>query len=68
MKEIEIKARLQNKDSIMGKLKALGCVFSDPVTQEDVVYAEKIGSLETFLSSKVFLRIRMSSKSGIIFT
>ncbi len=68
MKEIEVKARLRNKNSVMKKLEALGCVFSDRITQNDVVYTEKTGSLKSFLSNKIFLRIRVNNGSKIIFT
>ena len=68
MKEIEIKARLREKDSVMNRLEGLGCIFSEPVRQEDIVYAEKIGSLETFLSNKVWLRVRVNNGTDIIFT
>ena len=59
MKEIEVKAKLKNKLQVMNKLKALGCVFEEPVVQEDMVYAEHVNSLEEFLSNKMFLRIRV---------
>ena len=68
MREIEIKARLRDKDSTMNRLKALGCIFSEPVRQEDIVYAEKIDSLDAFLSNKVWLRIRVNNGADIIFT
>ena len=67
MKEIEIKAHLRNKKSVMDQLRVLGCVFSDPIKQEDVVYVQKVGSLETFLSNKIYLRIRVNNGSKTIF-
>ena len=66
--EIEVKARLKDKNAVMRKLADLGCVFSKPKTQDDMVYAEKTGSLETFLSNDVFLRIRIQDGSKVIFT
>ncbi len=68
MKEIEVKAKLKNKKAIMDKLITLGCVFEAPVTQKDVVYVENTGSLETFMSNKAFLRIRVRGDSKILFT
>ena len=39
MREIEIKLKVNNLDEIEEKLKQQGCVFSEPVTQHDVVYS-----------------------------
>lgn len=68
MKEIEIKAKLIDKKKLIEKLKSLGCVFEDAIVQNDTVYVENIGSLETFRSNKVFLRIRVKNNSKIILT
>ncbi len=62
MREIEVKAKLINKGSVVTKLKSLGCVFEESKIQNDVVYVEKNGGLNTFLSNKIFLRVR---KSGL---
>lgn len=61
MREIEVKAKLNNKEQIISKLKSLGCVFEESKKQNDVVYVERVGNLETFLSNKNFLRIRESN-------
>lgn len=58
MREIEVKAKLVDGTGVVNKLKSLGCVFGDVKKQKDVVYVEKMGDLETFLSNKHFLRIR----------
>ncbi len=68
MKEIEIKARLTDKNKIIKKLKSLGCIFEKPMTQDDVVYAELAGSLKEFRKNEVFLRIRIKNKKKILFT
>ena len=68
MKEIEVKARLRDKKKLLKKLKSIGCVFDKKVTQNDIVYAERVGSLKSFLSNKIFLRIRLKNKSKVIFT
>ncbi|OGZ67867.1 MAG: hypothetical protein A3D35_00710 [Candidatus Staskawiczbacteria bacterium RIFCSPHIGHO2_02_FULL_34_9] len=39
MREIEIKLKAKNLDEIEEKLKQQGCVFSEPITQHDVVYS-----------------------------
>ncbi|MDB5203998.1 MAG: putative Adenylyl cyclase CyaB [Candidatus Taylorbacteria bacterium] len=67
MREIEVKARLINKDGVVSKLESLGCVFEEPKTQHDMVYVEKVGDINTFSSNKIFLRIRKSNNK-IIFT
>lgn len=68
MKEIEIKAVLKDRDAVMSKLAALGCVFEAPMRQEDVVYTRNVGSLEEFRNNDVFLRIRVKNGSKILFT
>lgn len=68
MKEIEIKARLRDKTAITRKLKTLGCVFEKPITQQDTVYAEHVGSLVAFRTNKVFLRLRVKNGSKTFFT
>ena len=67
MREIEIKALVRDRDEILSKLEDLGCAFTESVTQEDVVFAERVGSLEEFLTNSVFLRIREGT-NGIVLT
>ncbi len=60
MREIEIKIKVKDLDKIQEKLKERGCVFSDPISQHDVIYSNG-GSANELQSSKegdVFLRIR----------
>jgi adenylate cyclase class 2 len=64
--EIEIKARLKDKEAVMQKLAVLGCVFSEPKTQDDMVWVEKMDSLQEFLSNTVFLRIRVEGDKAIL--
>lgn len=66
--EIEVKAILEDGESVKEKLVALGCVFSDPKTQDDMVWVKNTGSMDTFLSNKVFLRIRVQNGEKIILT
>jgi predicted adenylyl cyclase CyaB len=66
--EIEVKAMLRNKKAVVEKLTALGCEFSEVKTQDDMVWVEKTGSLEDFLSNKVFLRIRIQNEGKVIMT
>ena len=66
--EIEVKARLKDKDGVMERLRSLGCEFSPVKTQDDMVWTEKTGAMEEFLSNKVFLRIRIQNGEKVIFT
>jgi adenylate cyclase class 2 len=66
--EIEVKARIDDTDGLIRKLAALGCVFSEPIIQDDTVFAKKIGTLEEFLSNEEFLRIRIQNDGTIILT
>lgn len=68
MKEVEVKARLHDKEAVMTKLKALGCVFESPIVQNDIVYAQKVGSLKTHRTNDMFLRIRVKNNTKILFT
>ncbi len=68
MKEIEVKARINNPQEILDKLKKLGCDLSEPITQNDSVFVP-----EGFVYGQGrkkginFLRIR-ELKGRIIFT
>jgi adenylate cyclase, class 2 len=60
MREIEIKIKVGDLDKIQEKLKGRGCVFSDPISQRDVIYS-KGGSTSEWQSAKegdIILRIR----------
>ncbi len=68
MKEIEIKAKLVNREGIMERLKALDCVFGPMIKQEDIVYVKNVGSLKEFCANDVFLRIRVNDNKKVFFT
>ncbi|MFA7302722.1 MAG: class IV adenylate cyclase [Candidatus Paceibacterota bacterium] len=68
MQEIEIKAILKDRAGVMARLAELDCVFSDPVHQEDRLYVEQVGTIEAFLTNKVFLRVRVNNGCEVIFT
>ncbi len=38
MREIEVKAKLRNKEQVLHKLAELGCALSDPVSQKDTIF------------------------------
>lgn len=67
-KEIEVKARIQDLDIIKQKLVALGCVFTEPVTQHDTIFVDSnYGAFDEFQPDKNLLRIR-ESNGKYIFT
>lgn len=68
MKEVEIKARLIDRDAVMKKLSEKGCIFSDPITQNDKVFVRSVGPVETYRSNDVYLRIRVKKGTKTIFT
>jgi predicted adenylyl cyclase CyaB len=67
MREIEIKARVADRENILSQLADLGCELSAPVSQEDIVFAQKVGSTKEFLTNSVFLRIRQTEE-GVVLT
>lgn len=67
MREIEVKARVENKDALLKKLEDLSCALGETKVQNDVVYVQEYGSMEQFLSNELFLRIR-ESNNKILFT
>lgn len=68
MREIEIKLKIPHGPELRKKFEDLGCAFSHPIEQEDIVYTKNTGNLEIFLSNSEFLRIRTESNSKVIFT
>ena len=68
MREVEIKAKVNNLTEIQALLQKEGCVFSEPVTHIDTVYVEKVGTFEDFMSNTFFPRIRQTSTGKTIFT
>ncbi len=68
MREIEIKARVKDRDTVMKKLTIIGCVFGEPVVQKDTVYARNVGSLEAYNNNNVYLRIRIKDNGKAFFT
>ncbi len=63
MREIEIKARVENLDSIIDALEAQGATVSEPVTQHDVVYGPS-GVDGNVDNDSPWLRIRSETKAG----
>jgi adenylate cyclase, class 2 len=68
MKEIEIKARLKDKEQVMAALSKRGCVFAPAVVQDDTVYARKVATLAEFRTNDAFLRLRVKDGKDVFFT
>lgn len=67
-KEIEVKAKLSDVRGVLRKLKALGCVLTEPATQHDTIFVdENYGAFEEFHPGRNVLRIR-ESKGKFLFT
>jgi adenylate cyclase class 2 len=69
MKEIEVKAYLNNRETVIAKLTELGCTLSEPIRQIDTVYSKISNTTGDYNSANEhFLRIRKSSDGKILFT
>lgn len=68
MHEVEVKAALKDKESVIRALEALGSALSEPVTEEDVLYAEHGDSMDAYNRNANFLRIRVRGDGKILFT
>ncbi|QQR50522.1 class IV adenylate cyclase [Candidatus Nomurabacteria bacterium] len=67
-KEIEVKAKLKDKEKIIEKLTELGCTLSAPVVQDDITFVDQnYGAYDEFQTGKNILRIR-ESNGKFIFT
>ncbi|MDO8743454.1 MAG: class IV adenylate cyclase [Candidatus Azambacteria bacterium] len=67
-KEIEVKAKVANLDTVAQKLLKLGCALSEPLTQNDTIFVDdKYGPFEKFQPDKNLLRIR-ESQGKFLFT
>lgn len=61
MKEIEVKAKINNINIIKAKLIKMGCSFSEPLIQRDVIFLHNSMKFKDFGKGKVILRIRNSN-------
>src|SRR3990167_10644139 len=67
MLEIEVKAKVTDKEAVKKQLEKLGCVFLEPIRQEDSVYSLPDIPFEVFKPDINLLRIRKEN-GKIIFT
>ena len=65
--EIEVKAKVKDFEALISKLNEIGCVLSEPITQDDYVYNQKGVNLKDHSHNTPVLRIREQGNK-IIFT
>jgi adenylate cyclase, class 2 len=66
MKEVEVKARVSDLDALQTTIEKLGIKFSKPVTQNDLVFAERLDNFTESLSGVNFLRIRKQGNKTLL--
>jgi adenylate cyclase, class 2 len=66
-KEIEVKAKINNIEKIITKLKKLGCKMSKPIIQDDIIFANYSGPFTKHHPGENILRIRKADNK-ILFT
>ncbi len=66
MREIEIKAKIANKQSLLEAIDRAGVKLSSPIKQHDVVYGQK--GVADNAPGSIWLRIRTENDTKIIFT
>lgn len=59
-KEIEIKIRVKEFETFQNKLKGQGCVFTEPIAQDDMVFINYEGDYTLFPEGANYLRIRQT--------
>lgn len=66
MREIEIKAKVADKQSLINSIQGAGIQLSAPIKQHDVVYGQQ--GVADNAPGSIWLRIRTENDSKIIFT
>ncbi len=61
MKEIEIKAKIDDIEKMRGKLLVLGCQFREPLFQEDVIFLPVGIEFSDIIKGTPVVRIRLSN-------
>lgn len=68
VKEIEVKARVQNVDELLRKIEELGVTFGSTLTQYDRVFLPNGTTIKEITAGVSALRIRIENGSKTIFT
>ena len=58
MKEVEVKAKVENLDAIKRRFVEMGCEFSEPIQQDDMIFLHTSVEFETIVRGSVIMRIR----------
>ena len=58
MKEIEVKAKVDNFDYLISRLNDLGCVLSEPLIQKDIIFLEGVVDVLKLQPGRKAFRIR----------
>lgn len=58
MKEVEVKAKVENLEELEKRLVDLGCEFSDSLLEEDMIFTNLKGDYAEFRTDVNFIRIR----------
>jgi len=66
MREIEIKAKVADKDSLLTAIKDAGIALSEPIKQHDIVYGQ--AGVAANAAGSIWLRIRTENDTTTIFT
>lgn len=66
MREIEVKASISNKESLINTLTKAGVQLTSPIKQHDVVYGQK--GIADNAPGSIWLRIRTENDSKVLFT
>jgi adenylate cyclase class 2 len=66
MREIEIKARVKDKQTLLQKIKQLGITLGEPKTHHDVVFCKP--GQKDYEKGSIWLRIRTENDSKVIWT
>jgi adenylate cyclase class 2 len=64
-KEIEVKAKVDDFQNLLKKLTDLGCVFTEPATQDDTIFINYDRPFIEFKTGDSFLRIRKTNGKTI---
>jgi predicted adenylyl cyclase CyaB len=64
-KEIEVKVKVENFQDLLSRLADLGCVFTEPATQDDTIFINYDRPFIEFTLGDSFLRIRKTNGKTI---
>mgnify|MGYP006057822897 FL=1 len=64
-KEIEIKIQVKEFETFQNKLKEQGCVFTEPIAQDDMVFVNYEGEYTLFPEGANYLRIRQTKEKSV---